>query len=117
MTDYRINYGQDFNFFKKIAVSNPTSNADPNDGYVLFGDYTDGYRHSAFIPFTTQGIMLSNEGSGVIEFSFNGHTVSGELNSATASKTLTFENRSVCKIWLRVASGSSGPINCTIQAW
>jgi hypothetical protein len=92
--------GKDFNFFQRINVTN-----------TLFGDHPD-----AVITFTTQGIIFLNEGSGVIEVSFNGNTVHTELNSADPSKGITFDNRAISMIWLRVKSG--GPmIPIRIEAW
>ena len=76
-----------------------------------------GQQPDAIITFTTQGIMLLNEGTGVVEVSFNGTTVHAELNSANASTGLSFDNRVVSCIWLRVQSGSTGPINVAIYAW
>jgi hypothetical protein len=93
--------GRDFNFFKRIEVTNTD-----------FSDHPD-----AIVTFTTNGILFLNEGSGTVEVSFNGNTVHTELNSADASKGMVFDNRTVSMIWLRVKSGSSGPISIRIEAW
>jgi hypothetical protein len=99
--------GRDFNFFQKISVTATT----------FGGGSVDGYQPDTIITFPTQGVMMLNEGSGVVEFSFNGTTVHGELNSANASIGLSFDNRIVSKVWLRVQSGSTGPITIAIYAW
>jgi hypothetical protein len=105
--DYRTNTGYDFNFYKKVAVSNTT-----------FGTSTDGYYPDVALGFTSQGFLLMNEStSTVIEYSFNGNNVAGEMDPTQASKTLSFPDRGVSKIWLRVKSGSSGTANVSVHAW
>ena len=102
--------GFDRNFFKKVAVSATT----------FGGDSADGYQPDVVITFNTVGLMFLNLGSGatsVIEYSFNGQTVHGELNPTNASAALSFDNRPVSKIWFRVQAGSSGTINISVQAW
>lgn len=101
------NYGRDWNFFGKVTVSATT----------FGGGSIDGYQPDVVITFTTQGVQFLNLGSGVVEYSFNGITVHGELNSQNASAGLTFDNRVVSKIWFRVQSGSNGPIIISVQAW
>lgn len=96
MTDFRINYGQSFDFFKKVTVSRTT-----------FGDPNDGYRPDIMIPFSSYTVILSNEGSGVVQVSFNGFDVQDELDSTLTTKILTYENRVLCKIWFKIASGSA----------
>lgn len=102
-----ITQGRDYNFFQKIAVSATT----------FGGNSIDGYQPDQIISFPTQGIMFLNLGTGVVEVSFNGTTVHFELNSANPSVGMSFDNRVISAIWLRVQSGSSGPINVSINAW
>lgn len=97
--------GKDYNFFQKVSVTSTT-----------FG-VVDGYTPDVFITFPTQSIMMLNEGTGVVEFSFNGGNLHGELDSTKASAGLTFDNRVVSKIFLRIKSGSSGPIVVSLYAW
>lgn len=99
--------GFDRNFFQKITVTASS----------FGGGSIDGYQPDVVITFNTQSAMFLNLGTGVVEFSFNGQTVHGELNSANPSAGLAFDNRPVSKIWFRVQSGSSGPINVSVQAW
>jgi len=106
-------YGRDWNFFQRLNVS-ATS---------FGGGSIDGYQPDMIITFTTQGVIFLNENataSGkIVEYSFNGTTVHGELDVSTGSltKMLTFNNRVISKIWFRVKSGSSGPIPISVQAW
>ncbi len=92
--------GRDFNLFERVSVTSSTFQNNPD----------------LVVHFPNTGIMFMNEGSGIIEVSFNGNTVHTELNSADTSKTLTFYHRQVSTIWLRVKSG--GPsINLRVEAW
>jgi hypothetical protein len=99
--------GRDYNFFTKLDV-----NWDE-----FGGGASDGYGPDIIIPFVTMGIMLLNEGTGIIEYSFNGTTLHGELNSDNATKGLVFDNRVISTIWFRTHEDSSGPIKISIQAW
>jgi hypothetical protein len=105
-------HGQDFNFFEKRTVSWTQFGAP--DGYTI----ADGYGPDMVITFPTYGLIFLNEGStNVIEYSFNGTTVHGELDSNTGSltKMLTFNDRPVSLIWFRLKSGSAGVVS--VQAW
>jgi hypothetical protein len=99
--------GYERNFFQIVAVTATT----------FGGGSVDGYQPDLIITFNTQGIQFLNLGTGIVEFSFNGNTVHGQLNSADLSSGLTFDNRVVSKVWLRVKAGSSGPINVSVNAW
>ena len=104
-------HGKDFNFFQKVTVSAVT----------FGGGSVDGYQPDLLITFSTQGLIFNIEGSGsnVVEYSFNGNTVHGELTQPTAGArtTLTFNNRVESLIWFRVKSGSTGPITISVEAW
>jgi hypothetical protein len=100
-----ILWGRDYNFFQKISVSTVG---------------TFNYDSDVIITFTTQGFQFLNLGSGgtnVVEFSFNGNTVHGELNPSNATAGLTFDNRVASKIWFRVQAGSTGPVTVSVNAW
>lgn len=99
----KIVLGRDFNFYTKIDVT--------------VGSFQAAY--DAIITFPTQTVMLLNEdtGSDIVEYSFNGNTLHGELNPALITKSMTFDNRVISKIWFRVKSGSTGPITVRIDAW
>lgn len=96
---------KDYNFYKKVEISDTTFSTDAD----------------AFITFANYAIILTNEDTGndVVEYSFNGDTVHGELVPGNTSPTrqLTFLNRQVSRIWFRVKDGSMGPITVRIDAW
>ncbi len=102
----KIVLGRDFNFYDKASVTSTT-----------FQDTCD-----MVITFSTQSVILTNESStgsstSVVEYSFNGNNLHGELDSSLPSRQMVFENRVVSKIWFRVKSGSSGPITIRVDAW
>lgn len=99
--------GADYNFFRKKAIV-----ATGFGSESLSGEQPD-----MVIPFVTTGLTLLNEGSGVVEYSFNGTTVHGELDSTKASSGMSFDNRTVSVIWFRIKSGSTGPIQIRVDAW
>lgn len=88
----KIVNGRDYNFYRSQTFSNTT--------FANTADYV--------ITFPTAGVIFINEsGSGIIEYSFNGNTVHGKLDGAsTVTKSLTFLNRVISPIWVRVVSGS-----------
>ena len=98
-----ISTDKDYNFFKRLAVNATT-----------FATTAD-----MLIPIQVESITFQNEGTGsqAIEYSFNGQTVHGDLTVGTNSASLTFLNRPICKIWWRVKSGTSGPVNVRVEAW
>lgn len=80
----------------------------------------DGQQPDVYIPFGTAGLLLCNEGTAatsVVEYSFDGITVHGELDPTLPSKTLMFNNRIVSLIWFRIKTGSSGSVNIRVEAW
>jgi len=99
---------RDFNFYQKIDVS-----------WDKFGgSSSDGYQADIFLKFGSNTMMLLNENSsGVVEYSFNGETLHGELDPSLPTRGMTFDNRPIVRIWFRVKSGSSGPIKVRIDAW
>lgn len=100
--------GHDFNYFQKKTVSWGT----------FGGGSTDGYGPDLIITFSTQAVMFLNESTGILEYSFNGNTVHGELDGSASSltKMLTFNSRVVSLIWFRVKSGSTTS-TVSVQAW
>lgn len=92
--------GKDFNFFAKIDVTNTefTSNAQ-----VVFN-----FRNQI-------AFSLVNEGSAIIEYSFNGNTLHGDMTLGTPTTALIFDNRRVSKIWFRVPGGGSHRVR--VEAW
>lgn len=105
-----INYGRDHNFFQSASITATT----------FGGGSVDGYQPDMIITFPTYGVIFTNETAGqVVEYSFNGTTVHGQLDGAVTSttRTLTFLNRTVSPIWFRLKSGSGGPSTVTVTAW
>ena len=92
-------------FFENVAVN-----------WTTFAGTSDGY-HPTNFGFTTQTIMLSNQGSGVVEFSFDGVTVAGQLDPNDVTSSLSFDNLATTAIWFRLKSGSVGTVTIAVQAW
>lgn len=105
-----ITHGRDFNFFQSTSIT-----------ATVFGASTvDGYQPDMVITFPSYGLIFTNETSGqVVEYSFNGTTVHGQLDGTTTSTTriMTFLNRQISCIWFRLKSGSAGPATITVTAW
>jgi hypothetical protein len=94
-----ITNGKDFNFFTKVNVSN-----------AVFAESSD-------VIFNFRGqfsFSLINEGSGIVEYSFNGSVLHGDMKPGSPSEALFFDNRRVSKIWFRALSGTN---TIRIEAW
>jgi hypothetical protein len=115
----RNNKGRDYNFFRRVAVSNTTFGVNI-DGYL---PGVDGYYPDVIITFPTVngGVIFTTleSGADIVEYSFNGNTVHGELIPGATSdrRNLVFYHRNVSTIWFRVKSGSTGPIDIIVEAW
>lgn len=94
-----IAQGKDYNFFQRLTVSNANFNTDSD---VIFN-----YKG---LP----SFSLINEGSGIVEYSFNGTTLHGDLVPGTPSSSMTFNGRGYSQIWFRIKSGS--PSNVRIES-
>jgi hypothetical protein len=105
-----VNFGKDYNYFKKLTVA-ATS---------FGGASVDGYQPDMFITFSTQYVIFINEtASSTIEYSFNGTTVHGEITGSASVgpyQKIEMPFRVVSKIWFRIKSGSSGG-TVSVQAW
>lgn len=81
--------GADFNFFTKVTVI---------DGY--FGGATG--ESDVYINIKgQQTISLVNEGNAVVEYSFNGNTLHGDMTPNSPTTAIFFDNRRVSAIWFR----------------
>ena len=90
----------DYNTFARIAV----------DGYVFTTDpdVRFDYRHSNL------SFSLVWEGTGVIEYSFDGETVHGDMQNGQPTAAMFFDDRCVSYIWFRLVSGGG---NVRVEGW
>ena len=88
----------EWNYFGVITVDSASF---PDTPQVDFG-------------FLSQGFALLNRGATIIEYSFDGDTVHGDLNPADSSVSMSFDYRTESKIWFRY-SGSSSTVR--VEAW
>lgn len=63
--------------------------------------------------FKSIGLVITNVGTGTIEYSFNGCRLDGKLDCLIRS--ITFDNKSVSRIWFRVTNGDNSILR--ISAW
>lgn len=90
--------GFDNNFFKKVTVTNTTFPADSQITINIRGQFS---------------FSLVNEGNAVVEYSFNGSTVHGDMTPGTPTAAIFFDNRKISAIWFRA------PSSCVVrvEAW
>lgn len=87
--------GQDFNYFRRLTIS-----------AASFADSPD-----IIIPFRgNPSFSLVNEGTGTIEYSFDGYNTHGDLIPGGPTASLSFEKRGVNLIWLRLTSGAASAV-------
>ena len=109
-------FGHAHDYFQKVAVN-----------WTVFGaNAVDGYQPDLVInlPEPTYTVIFTNLSTptapvttSVVEYSFDGNTVHGQLGNHINNLSLTFQNRVISCIWFRVQSGSTGPINVSVEAW
>lgn len=87
------------NHFQKVQVSETEFPATPQVGFDMRG----------VISFT-----MDNEGDGVVEYSFDGSTVHGDMTPGEASASLKFTDRTAFFIWFKVASGTQ---TVRVEGW
>jgi len=96
--------GQDHNFYKKVSVSSASFQTNA-DAVLIY-------------PYTMYSII--NEGPGVIEFSFNGNTLHGDMTVGTPSSAINVYESSSNKVWFRLKSGATTTVriqsNCLATA-
>src|SRR5271170_4266778 len=80
-----ITYGRDFNFFKNVTPASAVLGTFATDCDIVI----------TFPSYTVTFWMGSSLGAGTMQYSFNGNTVHGTIDSTgtTAPASLTFENR------------------------
>lgn len=97
-----ITYGRDYNFFKNATPGSATPGVFTTDCDVVINMNAPTYTVTFYCV------------SGTVEYSFNGNTIHGTMDStgATAPNFLVFENRVISKIWF---AGSA--TNVRVEAW
>ena len=69
--------------------------------------------------FTSVGIALmveSNNPTDVIQYSFDGQTVHGDMTPLMPSEAIVFDNRFQSKVWFRRATPGD-PVLVRVEAW
>jgi hypothetical protein len=97
----KIEIGKDFQHFQRVNVSGAN--------FPQFADVQFKFRRS------NMSFSLVWEGEGVVEYSFNGNTVHGDMQDGTPTEAMFFDNRNVNGIWFRLASGSAGDVR--VEGW
>ena len=91
-----------FNFFTRVAVTST--------------DFADQKRSWDF---NSSGIMILNASttaSDIVQYSFDGTNVHGDLVPGTPAAGLTFDNRIESSIFFRLESAGS-PVTIRVEAW
>lgn len=92
---------RDTNFFTKIYVSNTE--------FELLANWN----------FNSVGLALmveSNDSTDVIEYSFDGENVHGDMTPKMPSEAIVFDNRAQSKAWFRRAAPGA-PVLVRVEAW
>lgn len=87
--------------------------------YNYFATFlVDGYAFPAtpqvYFGFNSQGFLFLNKSSYILEYSFDGNRLHGDLDPSDASIGLTFDNRTECKVWFRAVDGYG---EVRVEAW
>lgn len=88
--------GKDFNLFKELTITATSFNTSQADIIIPFS--------TQFLSFMTYGTSSTTQ---IINYSFNGNTLHGNLTPTLSSAFLTFPNRVVSKIFFCLAAGSA----------
>lgn len=88
-----------FNYFQNILV----------DGYAF------PTKPQANWKFNSQGIALLNRGTHIIQYSFNGTDLHGDLRPGDPSRGIIFDNRVESKIFFRGVDGYGDFVR--VEAW
>jgi hypothetical protein len=98
----KIMQGKDYNFFQRVTINSNT--------FAQISDITIPFRNS------NMGFSMIFEGSGIIEYSFNGNTVHGDMDSTALTKGLVFDNRKISAVWFRLKTAGAG-VTLRFEAW
>lgn len=91
-----ITYGRDDSFFDQLTFAN--TNFKQKADVVVNIKYVDSF-------------YMINTGDEVIQYSFNGTDVHGDMTPGKGSEALSFTNRRVDHIWFRSPSGNSASVS------
>lgn len=95
-----INIGFDTNFFQLLSVGNI--------------DFTEDASTRVNIK-DQQCLSFVNYGTATIEYSFNGHTLHGDMRPDTPTEGIVFDNRRAGQIWFRSPTGVTCEVR--VEAW
>jgi hypothetical protein len=95
--------GYDYNFFGKFNI---TATSMPTTPQCFIN-----------LSLPCSGFSLQNEGLHVVQYSFNGKTIHGDLTPGTPLASIMFQNRVASKIFFFVPDGYSSGINVRVEAW
>lgn len=92
---------RDINFFQKVSVTNTTFSVPIEWNFVSVG----------------MALMVeSNNITDVIQYSFDGVHVHGDMTPTLPSEAIIFDHRAQDKIWFRLAS-PGGPVAVRLETW
>jgi autotransporter translocation and assembly factor TamB len=94
----------DFNKFSRITIDGYAFPADPHVNF--------DFRHSN-LSFS----LVLESGTGIVEYSFNGTTLHGDLQIGTPTEAIFFDNRPISKIWLRAKNAGAFGAIVRIEGW
>jgi hypothetical protein len=112
--------GRDFNYYNKLSVTWSNFGGGNNGNPDIF--ISDSTNRVQFINLTLDGFIPSSSATtlpitSVLEFSFNGTTIHGELGTGVHNVARNFDDRPISLVWFRIQSGSTGPLLVSIEAW
>lgn len=87
------------NFFKKVTITN--------------NSFAGNATVSIEIPYQ-KSFSIVNEGSAVVEYSFDGSTLHGDMTPNSPTAAIFFDNRTCRAIWFRTAT--PGQV-VRVEAW
>lgn len=100
MIGEKITVGFNHNFFQKVTITTTE--------FAELADVVLNFKYQS-------SFTLANEGNVVVEYSFNGTDLAGDMTPGKASEALAFDNRRISKIWFRLASPGSSIVR--VEAW
>ena len=93
-----------FNKFARITVAGLTFPTTPDVDFE--------FRHT-----NLSFCLCLESGTGVVEYSFNGADVHGDLEIGTPTEGIFFDNRMVSKIWFRAKTAGGIGASVRVEGW